>query len=120
MRRALRMPLLLRCAAVLVCAAALLGAAPEASAQSMDEAKAAGQIGEGPDGFLHVVDRGAPAEVKALVRDINARRKASYEEIARKRGVPLDAVAAQAGSKLVSRTPAGQYVLNADGSWRKK
>lgn len=98
---------------------ALLVAVP-ALATTLDEAKAAGQIGEGPDGFLHIVKAPGDAAVQALVSDINAKRKAKYAEIAAENGAPLDAVAARAGAKLVERTPPGQYYLDASGQWHQR
>ena len=100
--------------------AILLAAAVPTFAADLDSSKSAGHIGEGPDGYLHVVDPSAPADTKALVADVNAKRKAKYEAIAKQNGAPLDAVAVQAGAKLIERTPPGQYVMNPDGSWRKK
>jgi uncharacterized protein len=96
-----------------------LAAAP-ALAAALDDAKAAGQVGEKIDGFVGVVDAGAPSDVRALVDRINAERAAKYAEIAQKQGTAVDAVAKIAGQKLIERTPAGQYVLGADGQWRKK
>lgn len=96
-----------------------LWAAP-ALAASLDQAKAAGQVGEKVDGFLGVVDADAPADVRAMVEQINAERAAKYAEIAQKQGASVDAVAKIAGQKLIERTPPGQYVLGADGQWRKK
>ncbi len=101
-------------------AAVFLLWAPAASAGSLGDAKAAGQLGEGSDGYLHLVDSGAPADVKALMKDVNGKRRQKYQEIATSRGAPLAAVAAQAGAKLVERTSAGQYVLDASGNWKKK
>ena len=100
--------------------AALLSLAAPASANALDAAKAAGQVGEALDGFLHLVDSSAPADVKALVQEVNEKRKAKYQSIASKRAAPLAEVAALAGAKLVERTPAGQYVLQASGKWKKK
>jgi uncharacterized protein YdbL (DUF1318 family) len=91
-----------------------------AAAASLDEAKAAGQVGERIDGYLGVVDAGAPGDVRALVDEVNAKRRAQYEQIAQKQGAPLAAVAQIAGKKLIDRTPSGQYVLDAGGQWRKK
>jgi len=91
-----------------------------AAAQSLDQAKAAGQVGEKVDGFVGVVAADAPAEVRAMVERINAERRARYAEIAQKQNAPLDAVAKIAGQKLIERAPAGQYVLGADGRWRQK
>ena len=93
--------------------------APAAMAGSLDDAKAAGQVAEGPDGYVHVLSRGA-ADVLAMAKDINGRRKAKYAEIAKKQGAPLEAVAARAGKKLIARTPAGQYTIDADGNPKKK
>jgi uncharacterized protein YdbL (DUF1318 family) len=91
-----------------------------AAAASLDQAKAAGQVGERIDGYLGVVDANAPADVRALVDQVNAERRAKDEQIAQKQSAPLAAVAQIAGKKLVERTPPGQYVLDAGGQWRKK
>ncbi len=91
-----------------------------ALAASLDQAKAAGQVGERIDGYVGVVDANAPAEVRALVDQINAERQAKYKEIADKQGAPVAAVAQIAGKKLLERTPKGEYILGADGQWRKK
>ena len=91
-----------------------------AAAQSLDQAKAAGLVGERVDGFVGVVAADAPAEVRAMVDRINAERRAKYTEIAKKQNAPMDAVAKIAGQKLIERAPSGQYVLGADGQWRQK
>ena len=96
-----------------------LSALPAAAA-SLDDAKARGQVGERIDGYVGVVDAGAPGDVRAMVDEINAERRAKYEEIAKKQGAPLAAVAQIAGKKLIERTPSGQYVLDAGGEWRQK
>jgi uncharacterized protein YdbL (DUF1318 family) len=102
-------------------AALLLPLAPDsAHAMTIDEAKAAGYVGERPDGQAGIVKGDAPAAVKALVEQINGERRKGYESIARKRGIPFDAVAAQAGKKLIERTPTGQYIMTAGGQWVKK
>lgn len=97
----------------------LVGALP-ALALTLDEAKAQGLVGERADGYVGVVDPSAPAEVRRLVEDVNAKRREAYEQIAKKNGVPVDAVAALAGAKLIEKTPPGQYVMGADGRWRRK
>ena len=79
-----------------------------------------GQVGERIDGYLGVVDANAPADVRALVDQINAERQAKYQEIADKQKAPVAAVAQIAGKKLIERTPKGEYVLDADGQVRKK
>ncbi len=108
----------LRILAVMSLALGLL-AAP-AFADALDQAKAAGQVGERIDGFLGLVDAKAPAAVHALVDEINAERLAKYKQIADKQKAPVAAVAEIAGRKLIERTPKGEYVLETDGHWRKK
>ena len=100
-------------------AVALLVAAP-AAALDLDGAKASGQAGERVDGYVGAVAGSPPAEVVALVNAVNAKRRAHYADIAKRNGVPVDAVAAEAGRKLVDRAPPGQWVADASGRWRKK
>jgi uncharacterized protein YdbL (DUF1318 family) len=91
-----------------------------AAAGSLDSAQAAGQVGERPDGYIGLVDEGAPAEIRELVEDINARRRVKYQEIAEKSGAPVEAVAARAGAKLIERTAEGHFVMDASGRWVRK
>lgn len=96
-----------------------LGVGP-ALAAPLDDAKAAGLVGERIDGYLGVVDRSAPAEVRRMVEEINAERRARYAEIAERQGAPVEAVAQIAGEKLIQRARSGEYVMGADGRWRRK
>ena len=96
-----------------------LGIGP-ALAGALEDAKAEGLVGERIDGYLGVVDSGAPGSVKSLVDQINAERKAKYAEIAKKQGAPVDAVAQIAGKKLIERASSGEYVMGASGKWQKK
>ena len=111
------MKLVLRIGAILL---ALCLAALPAAAQSLDQAKAAGQVGERIDGYVGVVDANAPGDVRAMVDQVNAERHARYAEIAAERGTSVQAVAQIAGEKLIERAPRGQYVLGASGQWRQK
>jgi uncharacterized protein len=110
------MKLMLRLGAVLL----VLCTALPAAAQSLDEAKAEGQVGERIDGYVGVVDANAPGEVRALVDEVNAERREKYAEIAAERGTSVQAVAQIAGQKLIERAPKGEYVMGADGRWRQK
>ena len=96
-----------------------LGTGP-AQAGPLEDAKAAGLVGERIDGYLGVVGSGAPADVRSLVDRINTERQAKYAEIADKQGAPIAAVAQIAGTKLVERAGAGEYVMGANGQWRRK
>ena len=119
MRRQVRFSKLLRSSALWFSTLFLL-VALAANAATLDDAKSAGQIGEGVDGYLHLVDKNAPGDVKALVKDVNNKRKAKYQDIAKTRGVSVENVASLAGAKLVERTSAGHYVMDSSGKLRKK
>jgi len=110
---------LLRSSTLWISALLLLGALT-ANAATPDDAKSAGQIGEGVDGYVHLVDKNAPGDVKALVNEVNSKRKAKYQDIAKTRGASTESVAVLAGAKLVKRTPAGQYAMDSSGKMRKK
>jgi uncharacterized protein YdbL (DUF1318 family) len=99
-------------------ASALLLVAP-AGADSLDDAKSAGQVGEQSDGYLGLVP-GAPASARALVDRINAERAEKYAEIAKKRDTTPAAVAALAGKKLIERTPSGQWYRDPSGQWKQR
>jgi uncharacterized protein len=96
-----------------------LGIGP-AQAGPLEDAKAEGLVGERIDGYVGVVDSGAPGSVKSLVDQINAEREAKYAEIAKKQGAPVAAVAQIAGTKLIERAPKGEYVMGANGRWQQK
>ena len=97
--------------------AVVLSAAP-ALAVTLDEAKAAGQVGEMPNGYIGVVQSGPG--VQELVEFVNVRRRARYQEIADKEGAPLAAVEQRAGARLIDRAGPGQYIMNASGAWVRK
>jgi uncharacterized protein YdbL (DUF1318 family) len=109
-----------RAAALAAAVALVLLIAPAAQAADLDSAKAAGQIGEQRDGLLGLVKADAPADVKALVASVNAKRKEAYAKIAKKNGTTPAAVAALAGEKAIAKTAPGHYIQNASGAWVKK
>lgn len=85
----------------------------------LDQAKAQGWVGERPDGFAGVVKAGAPADVRALVDQVNAGRRAEYERIAKQQNTTLNAVSAVFGRKLIGRAPPGTFVFSG-GAWVRK
>lgn len=102
-------------------AAAAAGAglsATPALALTLDEAKAAGLIGEMPNGYVGSVSGGG--DVQALVDSVNTQRRARYQQVAAGNGVPLAAVEQQAGAQLIARTPPGQFIMTAEGRWVRK
>jgi len=103
-----------------ICAAALvLAIALPVLALDLDEARAKGKLGERSDGYVAAVSESPSPEVSQLAEQVNAQRRARYEEIAKRTGAPLEAVAALAGQKLIANTPSGQWVNDGSG-WKKK
>ena len=77
----------------------------------INTAKADGLVGERADGYLDAVHRSASAEVRALIDDINGKRKEQYQRIAAKNGIPLADVEALAGKKTIEKTESGGWVF---------
>ncbi|WP_265694578.1 YdbL family probable chaperone protein [Providencia rustigianii] len=90
-----------------------------AFALTVDEGKNQGLIGETFSGYLAVVDPNN-SEARVLIEQINAERKAKYDEIARKNNLKTNDVAKLAGQKLVDRADKGEYVRGINGQWVKK
>jgi uncharacterized protein YdbL (DUF1318 family) len=106
-------------ALTLVLTTLVLAAAP-VSAGALDDARKAGQVGEQANGYVALVNPDATAAVKALVQDINARRKTKYAELSKENNVPIAAIESQMGEKLIQNAAGGTYVQNAAGQWTKK
>ena len=84
---------------------------------ALGDAKASGQLGEMPNGYLGVVkDAGQATEIAA---QINQARRAEYQRLAQQNGIKLADVEAIAGQKALDKTPAGQYIQY-QGQWRRK
>lgn len=98
-------------------AVALLAAT--AFAADLDQAKSQGLVGERADGYLGLVKTPAPAEVTALVKTVNNKRRAEYERIAEANELTLEQVQALAGKKAIDRTAPGGWVLE-NGGWKRK
>ena len=105
---------------ILSAAAVVISASVAFAAISIDAAKSEGLVGEQPNGLLGVVTASPSADVQALVSQTNAERLKRYQDIAAKNGTQVEQVQAVAGEKLVTATPAGQYIMNAAGTWQKK
>lgn len=84
---------------------------------SLHDAKNQGLVGEQPNGYLGIVGQSG-REVVTLVEDINAKRRAAYEQIASSNNTPLEAVEKLAGKKAIEKTASGQYI-SVGGRWQK-
>ncbi|MDH5485519.1 MAG: YdbL family protein [Gammaproteobacteria bacterium] len=101
-----------------IIATCLLLMAQPAYSIDLKAAKAQGAVGETPSGYLAAV--GTPsAEIAALIKNVNAQRKARYQEIAARNKTSLKAVEELAGKKAIEKSQAGSYIQQG-GSWKKK
>ena len=79
-------------------------------------ARAAGQVGEQPDGYLGFATTPTPA-IRALVQDINIKRKAKYTESAQATGSTVEQFAFTSGCNLIASTRPGEKYQAPDGRW---
>ena len=93
---------------------------PTAFAITLQEAKEQGLVGEQRDGYIGMVVNTAPADVAALIRDINGQRRQRYQQIAQQNNISVEQVGALAYERAVAATRAGHYIQNAGGSWQQK
>ncbi len=82
-------------------------------------AKAAGQIGEKPDGFLGIVGA-ETADLRRIVNDINIKRRAVYAQKAQENNATLEEYALSTGCQLILKTSPGEKYMAPDGSWQTR
>jgi hypothetical protein len=105
-------------AALLVC---LMLPVAIAHADPLDDARAAGLLGERPDGYVDIVAPNAGADIVSLKDQINAQRRKIYQQLAGEKGVPVEEVAALAAEKTISqKLKPGMYYMNSSGQWVQK
>lgn len=111
-----------RFAAVALALALVCSFSGAASASGVDLARAKDQgiVGEKADGYVAIVVEESNSLIQAIVRRVNTKRRAAYEEIARRRGTSVDAVSVLAGAKLIERASRGEWVTDTDGAWHRK
>jgi len=102
--------------ALIVALGLLLASA--AYAIDLDTAKSRGLVGERADGYLGVVVQDPSADVKALVADVNAKRRDGYQRIAEQNGIDLADVEARAGQRAIELTAAGNWIFVS--RWERK
>lgn len=103
-------------------AAALLALSGAAYAQrdpAYAAARAAGEVGEQPDGYLGIVGAGSPA-LRALVSNINIQRKAAYTQKASSSGATVEQMAFTSGCNLIEQTRPGEKYKTPDGVWKTR
>lgn len=90
------------------------------AASPLTQPKADGLIGEQANGYIGLVKQNVPADIKKLVNDVNAKRRAGYQNIAKKQGTSLAEVERVGGNTAIEKTLRGNYIRDASGTWRKK
>ena len=82
-------------------------------------ARAAGQVGEKMDGYLGFV--GTPsAALRAVVDDINIKRKAAYAAKAQANNATIEEYALTSGCQLILNTQPGEKYQAPNGSWQTR
>ncbi len=83
-------------------------------------ARQSGLVGEKSDGYLGFVTSPSPA-IKALVDDINIKRKAAYSKEALANGATVEEMALRSGCRLIAeRTVAGEKYQTPSGQWKTR
>ncbi|MDQ1232062.1 YdbL family protein [Sphingomonas sp. SORGH_AS_0879] len=103
-------------------AVALLGVSGMAMAQrdpAYAAARAAGQVGEQPDGYLGIVGAATP-ELRTLVNSINIQRKAAYTQKAQASGATVEQMAFTSGCNLIAQTASGEKYKTPEGVWKTR
>jgi uncharacterized protein YdbL (DUF1318 family) len=86
----------------------------------INDAKAQGLVGEANSGYLAAVQGSVSGEVRALIADVNGKRKSKFQDTAKKNGVSVAQVANRFYELAVRNTDAGHYYQDTGGRWRKK
>ncbi len=121
----MRVPFATRTARVSLAAAGAvlaLGVAGTAFAQrdpAYAAARAGGAIGEKMDGYLGVVSAASPA-VRAMVDDLNIKRRAVYSQKAQSANATVEEYAFTSGCQLILQTVAGEKYQGPDGAWKTR
>ena len=108
--------------AAIAATAAVALAVPSAMAQrdpAYAAARAAGQVGEQVDGYLGFATTPTPA-IRALVEDLNIKRKAAYTASAQSTGSTVEQFAFTSGCNLIAQTKPGEKYQTPGGAWKTR
>jgi hypothetical protein len=89
---------------------------PPALAQSLDQLRASGAVGERFDGYAQALQSGAAG----VVDQINAKRRQIYAERAASEGVSPDQIGRVYAKQIFSKAPPGTRFLQQNGAWIAK
>ena len=103
----------------LVMAAVVLAlglSAPPVLAQSLDELRASGAVGERYDGYAQALQSSAAG----VVEQVNAKRRQIYAQRASQEGVSTDQIGRVYARQIFAKAPQGTKFLQENGSWITK
>ncbi len=103
----------------LVMAAVVLAlglSAPPVLAQSLDELRASGAVGERYDGYAQALQSSAAG----VVEQVNAKRRQIYAQRASQEGTSADQIGRVYARQIFAKAPRGTKFLQEDGSWITK
>ena len=89
-------------------------------ADALDDAKIALQVGEQWDGYIGAASSSTSPETRALISDVNAKRRAHYSQIASQNNIGLHDVELLAAKKTFELTQPGHMLKAQSGNWQKK
>ena len=91
-----------------------------AMAQSLDKLRKSGVIGEKFNGLAVVRDKGASAQVRTTVSNVNKKRRKIYAKRAAEQGVAADQVGRVYAKQIFQKAPKGTWFLGENGRWTQK
>ncbi len=103
-------------ATVLVLGLVLGSSAPPVLAQSLDDLRASGAVGERYDGYAEALQSGAAG----VVQQVNAKRRQIYQQAADKEGASVDQIGRIYARQIFAKAPPGTKFLQENGSWVTK
>ena len=108
---------------MMVAAAVALGGLSVAASAQRDPAYAAaragGEVGEQPDGYLGLVGA-ASGDLRALVNNINIQRKSAYTAKTQASGATVEQLAFTSGCNLIAGTNPGEKYKTPGGVWKTR
>jgi uncharacterized protein YdbL (DUF1318 family) len=104
-----------------IAVAAMAGGAGAAYAmlQNADALRSSGEAGEDATGYMAVVGSGSP-DLRRQIDAVNIQRRAKYTELAARRGVKIEVVAAATACQIIRGLKQGQYYRLPGGSWQQR
>ncbi len=87
---------------------------------AVSDAKAKGLAGEQSNGYVGIATPAPSQDLITLVAEVNKKRRQIYTQLANNQGVSLTNIEQIAGERNIKKTPTGQFIKEASGSWRRK